>query len=111
MGGAREMHRQNEVSEFLAELTEIAEAVGCAVVAIAHLNKQSDQHPLHRIIGSVGFVASIRSALFFGINPDDNNRRALAHGKSHAAIRERQSHSRLLAAVAMTCARAMPRWL
>lgn len=40
MGAARDMHRQNEVGEFLAELTEIAESAGCGVLAIAHLNKQ-----------------------------------------------------------------------
>jgi archaellum biogenesis ATPase FlaH len=57
MGAARDMNRQNEVEEFLAELTEIAESAGCGVLAIAHLNKQSAEHPMYRVVGSIGFVA------------------------------------------------------
>jgi hypothetical protein len=84
MGAERDMHRQNEVGEFLAHLTEMAEATGSAVLGIGHLNKQSVEHPLYRIVGSIGFAASIRSALFLGSDPDDadnNDRLALAHGR------------------------------
>jgi AAA domain/Bifunctional DNA primase/polymerase, N-terminal/Primase C terminal 1 (PriCT-1) len=70
MGAGRDMHRQNEVGEFLAELTEIAESARCGIIAIAHLNKQSNENPIYRVVGSIGFVASIRSALFLGKDPD-----------------------------------------
>lgn len=83
MGGGRDMHRQNEVGEFMALLTEMAEATGCAIVGLAHLNKTSTDNPLYRILGSIGFAASIRSALFFGPDPDDPSRVALAHGKAN----------------------------
>ncbi|WP_137390942.1 AAA family ATPase [Rhodoligotrophos defluvii] len=83
MGGGRDMHRQNEVGEFMALLTEMAEATGSAIVGLAHLNKQSTENPLYRIVGSIGFAASIRSALFFGPDPDDPGRVALAHGKAN----------------------------
>lgn len=83
MGGGRDMHRQNEVGEFLARLTEMAEDNGSAIVGIAHLNKQSSENPLYRIVGSIGFAASIRSALFFGPDPADPSRVAMAHGKSN----------------------------
>lgn len=36
-------------------------------------------------MGSIGFVASIRSALFLGKDPENKDRLALAHGKSNAA--------------------------
>ena len=74
MGSGRDMNRQNEVGEFLGRLTEIAEDAGCAVLAIGHLNKQSAEHPLYRIVGSIGFAASIRSALFYGTDPTDRSR-------------------------------------
>ena len=45
MGSGRDMHRQNEVGEFLAELTEMAKSAECGVLAIAHLNKQSGEQP------------------------------------------------------------------
>jgi hypothetical protein len=89
MGSGRDMHRQNEVGEFLAELTEIAESAECGILAIAHLNKQSGDHPIYRVVGSIGFMASIRSALFFGPDPDIEDRLALAHGKSNAARKGR----------------------
>lgn len=85
MGGGRDMHRQNEVGEFLAFLNEIAEETGCAIVALAHLNKQTAEHPMFRIVGSIGFTASIRSALFFGTDPLDRSRPAMAHGKANGS--------------------------
>jgi hypothetical protein len=89
MGGGRDMHRQNEVGEFLALLTEMAEETGAAIVALAHLNKQGGEHPLYRIVGSIGFVASIRSALFFGTDPSNRERVALAHGKANQSEKGR----------------------
>ncbi|TIL31700.1 AAA family ATPase [Mesorhizobium sp.] len=83
--GGRDMHRQNEVGEFLAFLNEIAEASGCAIVALAHLNKQTAEHPMFRIVGSIGFAASIRSACFLGTDPCDRTRLALAHGKANGS--------------------------
>ncbi len=49
MGGARDMNRQNEVGEFLQKHTELAESVGCAILGLAHLNKQSGEDPLYRM--------------------------------------------------------------
>jgi len=89
MGSERDMHRQNEVGEFLARLTEIAESVGCAVLGLAHLNKQSEETPLYRIVGSIGFAATIRSALFLGTDPDSPGTLALAHGKASASEKGR----------------------
>ena len=89
MGGGRDTHRQNEVGEFLALLTEMAEETGAAIVALAHLNKQGSEHPLYRIVGSIGFVASIRSALFFGTDPSNRERVALAHGKANQSEKGR----------------------
>lgn len=81
MGAARDMHRQNHVGGFLADLTQLANKAGCAIVVIAHLNKQSTEDPLFRIVGSIGFVATVRSALFLGFNPEDRSQLALAQGK------------------------------
>lgn len=85
--GDRDTHRQNEVGEFLAMLTEMAEAVGSAVVGLGHLTKQSNAEPLMRIVGSIGFAATIRSAIFLGTDPDNRSRLALAHGKANASVK------------------------
>ena len=83
LGSGRDMNRQNEVGEFLATLNELAEEIGCAIVGLAHLNKQSSEHPLYRIVGSIGFIASVRSALFLGSDPNNPDNVALAHGKTN----------------------------
>jgi hypothetical protein len=89
MGGDRDMHRQNDVQAFLADLTFAARDTGTAILAVAHMNKQSGEHPIYRVNGSIGFAAGVRSILFFGKDPDDPSRRALAHGKSNAAEKGR----------------------
>jgi hypothetical protein len=68
-------------------LTEMAETVGCAILGLGHLNKQTGEDPLFRIVGSIGFAASIRSALFLGTDPANRNRLALAHGKTNPSER------------------------
>lgn len=86
MGGGRDMHRQNEVGEFLGRLNEIAEATGTCILGLGHLNKQTNDNPLFRIVGSIGFVATVRSALFLGVDPADPDRLALGHGKASASL-------------------------
>jgi len=83
LGSGRDMNRQNEVGEFLAQLNELAEEIGCAIVGLVHMNKQSNEHPLYRVVGSIGFMASVRSAIFLGNDPRDKDRLALAHGKAN----------------------------
>jgi AAA domain len=85
MGGARDMHRQNEVGEFLGRLNDLAEETGCAVLGVGHLNKQGGQDPLFRMVGSIGFLASARSVLFLGSDPADPSKVALAHAKANGS--------------------------
>ena len=83
LGSERDMNRQNEVGEFLATLNEVAEEIGCAILGLAHMNKQSNEHPIYRVVGSIGFMASVRSAIFLGSDPNTPENVALAHGKTN----------------------------
>ena len=85
LGGERDMHRQNDVQEFLSDLTEAAREAGSAILAIAHMNKQSGEDPIHRINGSIRFAAGVRSIIYLGRDPEDPDRIAFAHGKSNVA--------------------------
>lgn len=85
MGGGRDINRQNEVGEFLGHLTDIAMQYDCAILATAHLNKQTSENPLFRIVGSIGFLASIRSLIFLGPGPADASHIAIAHEKANGA--------------------------
>jgi len=87
LGGERDMHRQNDVQEFLSDLTYAARDTGSAILAIAHMNKQTGEDPIYRINGSIGFAAGVRSINYLGRDPDDPNRIALAHGKSNVAVK------------------------
>jgi len=85
LGGQRDMNRQNDVQEFLSDLTHAARTAGSAVLAIAHMNKQSSEDPIYRINGSIGFAAGVQSITYLGRDPDDPHRIAFAHGKTNVA--------------------------
>jgi hypothetical protein len=55
----------------LAPLKGLAEDLGCAVLAIMHLNKAGGTDALARIADSTAFTALARSVLLFGPDPED----------------------------------------
>jgi len=78
--------RDQSVRRALAPLHRMAEAHGCAVLVVAHLNKDRQGHALYRTGGSVGIPAAVRSALLLARDPDDEDgergsQRVLAHFK------------------------------
>ena len=78
-----DMHRANEVRAVMAALSDLAERRNCAVLVLRHLNKGAGGKAIYRSIGSIDFVAAVRSALLAGADPDDPSKRALAHVKSN----------------------------
>lgn len=78
--------RDQSVRRALAPLHRMAETHGCAVLVVAHLNKDRQGHALYRTGGSVGIPAAVRSALLLARDPDDEegergSQRVLAHFK------------------------------
>lgn len=78
--------RDQSVRRALAPLHMLADHTGCAVVAVAHLNKGSGRDPIYRVGGSIGVIGAARSSLLFARDPDDpdgekGTRRVLAHSK------------------------------
>jgi hypothetical protein len=79
-------YRDQAVRHALKPLYFLAKDLGCAVVALLHLNKNVGNDPLQRIGGSTGIPAAARSALLLARDPDDpdgdlGRRRILAHTK------------------------------
>jgi AAA domain len=83
-------HKDQSVRRALAPLYRLAEACGCAVVALMHLNKALGLAPLARLSGSGAFGNLARSVLLLDHDPDDpdgeeGSRRVLAHVKCNVA--------------------------
>jgi len=82
--------RDQSIRRALAPLHYLAEANGCAVIVVAHLNKAAGTDALYRIGGSIGIGGAARSVLLFARDPDDpegeqGSQRVLAHVKCNVA--------------------------
>jgi len=80
---ATDSHVDKSVRRALGPLHRMAEATGCAVVGIVHVNKGMASSLTRRIGGSVGFRNAARSVLLWAPDPDapDSTRRVLVHEK------------------------------
>jgi hypothetical protein len=75
--------RDSDVRSVLAPLAALAERYGCVAVLVMHLTKNASAKILHRLLGSVGFVAAARIVLAVATDPDDAARRLLLPVKSN----------------------------
>ncbi len=82
--GAVDSHKNAEVRSVLAPLAQLAADFHVAVVLITHLNKAGDS-ALHRVMGSVAFVAAARAVWLFAKNPNDPTERLMFPGKLNLA--------------------------
>ena len=67
-------HKNADVREALAPLSELAERTGAAVLAVSHLNKGSGQ-AIYRTTGSLAFTAASRSVWCVAKDPQNRDRR------------------------------------
>ena len=79
----RNANSDQAVRQALAPLKALAEHIDLATVLVRHLPKGRIQDPLRSGIGSIGIVASARSALLLGKDPIDDNLRVLASYKNN----------------------------
>jgi RecA-family ATPase len=71
------------VRQALIPLRELADRKNVGVLLIRHLTKSGGRNPLHRGSGSIGIMATTRSAHLVGRDPKDSGMRVLAHTKSN----------------------------
>ena len=64
LGADVDMNRANEVRPIFRSLGDIAQATGCAIVLIGHLNKAAGTQSTYRGLGSIDITAAVRSLLF-----------------------------------------------
>ena len=81
-------HRTADVRGMLAPLAEVASRRGVAVVAVTHLNKGAGaqlSEALHRVTGSIAWVAAARAAVLVAKDPGDPDRRLVMVAKNNLA--------------------------
>ncbi len=86
LGADVDMNRANEVRPIFRSLGDIAQATGCAIVLIGHLNKAVGTQSTYRGLGSIDITAAVRSLLFIGkLKDSPPTTRVLIHEKSSLA--------------------------
>lgn len=70
LGNKIDEHKNAAVRSTLAPLSKLAEKYKIAVICVTHLNKCENQKAMHRVVGSIGFIAASRSA--FAVIRDEN---------------------------------------
>lgn len=77
------MHRANQVRGFLLPLAELAKEYDIAILIVRHLRKAETDAAIHRGMGSIDFIAAVRSALVLGRSHEDDDCRIVAHAKAN----------------------------
>jgi hypothetical protein len=83
LGSAIDSYKDQSARTVLAELANVAEVYGCAIILVRHLAKGQGRPALHRGGGSIAFVGAARAAFLIGKNPDDDKSRVFAMTKTN----------------------------
>jgi archaellum biogenesis ATPase FlaH len=70
-------NKSGDVRKLLDPLAALAEESGVTILAIAHVNKNSNAKARHRIAGNAAYVNASRLVYMVDIDPDDADRRLL----------------------------------
>lgn len=81
VGAGRDINKANETREFMARLAAVADRTRACILLVHHMNKASGARALYRSVGSIDFVAAVRSVMMAGHDPDDRDKCAVAHIK------------------------------
>jgi hypothetical protein len=80
MSAGLDINKSNQVRQVTARLSLLAEKYHLAVLTVRHLTKSGSSKAIYRAAGSIDFIASARSSLLAGQDPE-TKQRALCHIK------------------------------
>lgn len=83
--GKCSLNSANEVRPEFNHLIQAAKETGCAIVVIAHMNKNTDAKSLYRAAGSIDVIGAVRSSLLIAHDPDNDARRIMVQLKANLA--------------------------
>jgi putative DNA primase/helicase len=84
IGGKVDMNRQNQVREFMGPLGKIAQEHNAAIALVHHAKKAQGGKAIHQSLGSIDFVAAVRSVV--GVYEYEGNV-VMAHAKHNLSPR------------------------
>src|SRR5438477_399982 len=73
------------VGGVLSALALLAERTDCAILLVRHLRKEGAARAIHRGLGSIGFIASVRAGLLAARHPADPSLGVLTVSKANLA--------------------------
>jgi RecA-family ATPase len=82
LGRSADMCRITDIRRVLSNLGGVAARSDCAVILIAHQNKNGGANDLHRVFGSVDLTAVARSVMRISASENDPDIRIIKHIKS-----------------------------
>jgi len=85
--GGTDTFKDSDVRRALGPLAALAAELHVAIVAILHCNKSSLQKAIHRVSGSIAFVAQARASWVIGRDPDDSERHLMLPLKNNLTRR------------------------
>lgn len=83
--GKCSLNSANEVRPEFNHLIQAAKETGCAIVVVAHLNKNTDVKAIYRASGSIDVIGAVRSSLLIAKDPEEEARRILVQQKANLA--------------------------
>jgi len=73
-------HKDQDIRRVLSRLSALADATGCTVLLLRHLNKAKGGDPMYRGGGSIGIVGAVRAGMLVG---ERSRRRRSAGARVH----------------------------
>jgi putative DNA primase/helicase len=87
VGAGTDIYRANEVRSVLRPLAKMAQAHGCSILAVRHVNKLKGGRAIYAGQGSIDFTAAARSVLLAGSAAGDDAEHAVLHIKANLAAK------------------------
>lgn len=78
--------KESDVRSTLTPLAKLAAQTKCAIVGVAHLNKNSEAKAVYRVGGSIAFTALARAVHLVAKDPDDEDRKIVLPVKCNVMI-------------------------
>ena len=85
IGGNVDSHKNAAVRAVLEPISELADRLGVAVVAVTHFSKQAGNKAMYRFIGSMAHVGSARVAFAVIADAENEGRTLVLHAKNNLA--------------------------